>query len=386
MEDFLLINELFTEEERMIRESVRKLVDTTVIPLMVECFEKGEFPPSLVKAVAGLGLLGMTLPSEYGGADATHVAYGLACQELERGDSGLRSFVSVQSSLVMYPIFTYGSEVQRKKYLPKLASGDFIGAFGLTEPDAGSDPGSMRTTAKPVSGGYLLNGAKTWITNASIADVAIVWAKIDANNVRGFIVEKGTPGFKTATIKHKLSLRASHTGELIFEDCFIPESHYLPGSDKGLAAPFSCLTKARYGIAWGAMGAAMACYDIALEYAKERIQFSKPIASYQLVQSDLTKMFTEIVKAQMINLRIGQLMDQGKATYAMVSLAKRNACREALNIARMARNLLGANGISLEYHVMRHMNNLEAVFTYEGTDSMHTLILGRHLTGIPAFG
>lgn len=384
MEDFLLIDELLTDEEKMIRDTVREFVDKDVTPLMEAAYEQGYFPKQLIKQCAELGLLGMTLPEVYGGANAGYVSYGLVCQELERGDSGLRSFVSVQSSLCMYPIFAYGSEEQKQKFLPAMCAGDVIGCFGLTESDSGSDPASMHTYAKKVAGGWELNGSKMWITNAPFADIAIVWAKTD-NGVRGFIVEKDFQGFSRPEIKHKLSLRASSTGELVFENVFVPDENFLPGSEKGLAAALSCLTQARYGIAWGAMGAAQACYDIALNYAKERKQFDKPIGTFQLIQKDLVDMFNEIVKAQCLNLRLGHLKDTGKATFAMVSLAKMNACREALNIARMARNILGGNGISLEYHVMRHMTNLEAVFTYEGTDNVHHLIMGRHLTGLNAF-
>jgi glutaryl-CoA dehydrogenase len=331
-----------------------------------------------------LGLFGLTLPVQYGGGGASAVSYGLVCEELERGDSSLRSFVSVQNSLCIYPIFRYGSEQQKNQFLPKMIKGQCIGCFGLTEPDSGSDPGSMRTHAKKVEGGWLLNGSKMWITNATIADIAIVWAKTEVG-VRGFIVEKSFKGFQTEAIKHKMSLRISITGELIFKDCFIPDSHYLPGTEQGLGAALSCLTEARYGIAWGATGAAIACYDAALEYCKERKQFEKPLAAFQLVQKDLVSMFSEINKAKVFNLRMGRLKDQKKCGYALVSLGKLNACREALKIARLARNLLGANGISLEYPVIRHMMNLETVFTYEGTDNIHHLIVGKHITGEDAF-
>lgn len=385
MEDFLLIDELLSDEEKLVRDMVRRFVDDEVTPVMIEAYEDAHFPPELIKRSAELGLLGITLPEQYGGSNSNYVTYGLVCQELERGDSGLRSFVSVQSSLVMYPIFAYGTEEQRKHFLPALCQGQLIGCFGLTEPDAGSDPANMRTYAKKVAGGWRLTGSKMWITNAPIADIAVVWAQTD-DGVKGFIVEKEYAGFSRHEIKHKMSLRASATGELVFENCFIPDDHYLPGShEKGLAAPLSCLTQARYGIGWGTMGAAMACYDIALNYAKERIQFNKPIASFQLIQKDLVSMFAEIVKGQFLNLRIGRLKDQGKATFSMISLAKMNGCREALKIARMARNILGGNGISLEYHVIRHMENLESVFTYEGTDNIHHLILGKHITGFSAF-
>ncbi|WP_202814589.1 acyl-CoA dehydrogenase family protein [Legionella birminghamensis] len=369
----------------MIRDSVARFVNHDVIPLMAEAFEHGEFPRQLIKQSAELGLLGLTLPAEYGGAEASYVSYGLVCQELEKGDSGLRSFVSVQSSLCMYPIFRYGSEEQKRRYLPDMARGEVIGCFGLTEPDSGSDPASMRTYAKKVDGGWRLNGSKMWITNAPIADIAIVWAKTE-EGIRGFIVDSKAKGFSAPEVKHKMSLRASLTGELVFEDVFVPDENYLPGSDKGLGAPLSCLSQARYGIAWGAIGAAMACFDATRDYLLERKQFTKPLASFQLIQKDLADMYTEIIKAQCMNLQIGRLKDQHRETPVMISLAKGNACREALKIARSCRNLLGANGISLEYPVIRHMLNLESVFTYEGTDNVHTLVLGRHITGINAFG
>nr|WP_255673124.1 acyl-CoA dehydrogenase family protein [Legionella sp. 31fI33] len=369
----------------MIRDSVARFVNHDVIPLMAESFEHAQFPKQLIKKSAELGLLGLTLPAQYGGAEASYVAYGLVCQELERGDSGLRSFVSVQSSLCMYPIFRYGNEEQKIRFLPAMAAGEIIGCFGLTEPDSGSDPGSMRTSAQKVAGGWRLNGAKMWITNAPIADIAIVWAKTD-EGIRGFIVEKEFKGFSRPEIKQKMSLRASITGELVFEDVFVPDANLLPKSDKGLGAALSCLSQARYGIAWGAMGVAMACFDITRDYLLERKQFDKPLASFQLIQKDLADMYCEIIKAQCLNLQIGRLKEQQRETPVMISLAKGNACREALNIARKCRNLLGGNGISLEYHVIRHMLNLESVFTYEGTDNVHTLVLGRHITGINAFG
>lgn len=385
MEDFLKFDDLYHDEEKIIRDEVAKFVDTDVIPLMGEAFEAGTFPLHLGQKMAELGLFGMTLPEKWGGSGASQVAYGLVCQELERGDSGLRSFASVQSSLCMHPIYAFGSEAQKEKFLRKMAKGELIGCFGLTEPDAGSDPSSMKAKAQKVDGGWKLNGSKMWITNATIADLAIVWAKINDKDVRGFIVEKGFEGFSAKEIKHKGSLRASITGELIFEDCFVPDENLLPGSDIGLQAPLSCLTKARYGIAWGAMGAAQACYTAALSYTKERVAFGKPIASFQLVQKDLVDMFCEIQKATAMNYQLGRLHDKNEHTYVMVSLAKMNACKEALEIARKARNLLGANGISLEYPVYRHMSNLESVFTYEGTDNMHHLIVGRYLTKENAF-
>lgn len=384
MDDLLFLDEELGDDERMIRDAVARFVQADVIPLMPEAFEKAVFPAKLMKQSAELGLLGLTLPAQYGGAEASYVSYGLVCQELERGDSGLRSFVSVQSSLCMYPIYRYGSEEQRLKYLPKMAKAELIGCFGLTEPDAGSDPSSMRTVAKKVEGGWRINGAKMWITNAPIADLAIVWARTD-EGIRGFIVETNREGFSRPEIHQKMSLRASITGELVFDNVFVPDENQLPEA-KGLGAPFSCLSQARYGIAWGAIGAAMACFDIARDYTLERRQFDKPIASFQLIQKDLADMYTEIVKAQWMNLRIGRLKEAGRETPAMISLAKGNACRESLNIARKCRNLLGGNGISLEYHVIRHMLNLESVFTYEGTDNVHTLVVGRHITDINAFG
>lgn len=385
MDDLLFLDEQLQDDERMIRDSVARFVSHDVVPLMAESFEHAMFPPALIKKSAELGLLGLTLPAQYGGAGASYVTYGLVCQELERGDSGLRSFVSVQSSLCMYPIFRYGNEAQKKRFLPKMAAGEVIGCFGLTEPDSGSDPAGMRTNAKKVDGGWRLNGAKMWITNATIADIAIVWAKTESG-IRGFIVEKAFKGFTSREIKLKMSLRASITGELIFEDVFVPDDNLLSGTEKGLGAALGCLSQARYGIAWGAMGAAMACFDATRDYLLERKQFDKPLATFQLVQKDLAEMYTEIVKAKCMNLQIGRLKDAGRETPVMISLAKGNACREALKIARSCRNLLGANGISLEYPVIRHMLNLESVFTYEGTDNVHTLVLGRHITGINAFG
>lgn len=385
MDDLLFLDEQLHDDERMIRDSVARFVTNDVVPLMAESFEHAQFPRELIQKSADLGLLGLTLPSQYGGAEASYVAYGLVCQELERGDSGLRSFVSVQSSLCMYPIYRYGNEEQRMRFLPEMAAGKIIGCFGLTEPDSGSDPGSMRTNAKKIDGGWILNGAKMWITNAPIADIAIVWAKTE-EGIRGFIVETKFKGVSCPEIKLKMSLRASITGELVFDNVFVPDENFLPGSDKGLGAPLSCLSQARYGIAWGAIGAAMDCFDITRDYLLERKQFDKPLASFQLIQKDLADMYTEIIKAQCLNLQIGRLKEQNRETPTMISLAKGNACREALNIARKCRNLMGGNGISLEYHVIRHMLNLESVFTYEGTDNVHTLVLGRHITGINAFG
>lgn len=384
MDDLLHLDEQLQDDERMIRDTVARFVEQDVIPIMAESFEKAVFPSEFIQKSADLGLLGLTLPVEYGGSGASYVAYGLVCQELERGDSGLRSFVSVQSSLCMYPIFKFGNETQRQRFLPQMAAGKVIGCFGLTEPDSGSDPSSMRTNAKKVDGGWVLNGAKMWITNAPIADIAIVWANTE-EGIRGFIVESGFKGFIRPEIKLKMSLRASSTGELVFNNVFIPDENLLPGTVKGLGAALSCLSQARFGIAWGVIGAAMACFDITRDYLLDRKQFEKPLASFQLIQKDLADMYSEIIKAQWLNLHIGRLKEQQRETPVMISLAKRNACREALNIARTCRNLLGANGVSLEYHVIRHMLNLESVFTYEGTDNVHTLVLGRHITGINAF-
>ena len=385
MDDLLFLDEQLHDDERMIRDSVARFVSNDVVPLMAESFESAHFPRELIKKSAELGLLGLTLPAQYGGAEASYVAYGLVCQELEKGDSGLRSFVSVQSSLCMYPIFRFGNEEQKMRFLPAMAAGEVIGCFGLTEPDSGSDPGSMRTNAKKTDGGWILNGAKMWITNAPIADIAIVWAKTE-QGIRGFIVETKFKGVSCPEIKLKMSLRASITGELVFDNVFVPDEDLLPGTEKGLGAALSCLSQARYGIAWGVMGAAMDCFDRARDYLLERKQFDKPLASFQLIQKDLADMYTEIVKAQCLNLQIGRLKEQNRETPTMISMAKGNACREALKIARKCRNLMGGNGISLEYHVIRHMLNLESVFTYEGTDNVHTLVLGRHITGINAFG
>ena len=382
--DFLFIEELLSEEEKIIRDTTRKFVEREVLPIIEDHYDKGTFPTDLIPKIAQLGLLGITTPPEYGGAGASYFSYGLACQELEWCDSGLRSFVSVQNSLCMYPIYTYGSEEQKKKYLPKMCTGEIIGCFGLTEPDAGSDPASMRTTAKKVEGGWVLNGNKIWITNAPIAHLAVVWAKTE-EGVRGFIVERGTPGFETPEIKKKMSLRFSPTGEIVLEDCFVPDENLLPGSAVGMKAPFSCLTRARYGIAWGAVGAAAFCFAKALNYTKERVQFDKPLASFQLVQKDLADMFTEITKCQLLVYRLGRLFDEGRASHVHVSMAKKTCTMTAMEVARKARELLGGNGISLEYHVIRHLCNMETTTTYEGTDKIHSLIIGRYLTGMDAF-
>lgn len=384
MNDLLLMDEQLTQEEILIRDSVRQFVEKEAAPLFTDAYENAEFPLQLIPKIGELGILGMTLPEQYGGSDTGAVSYGLVCQELERGDSGLRSFVSVQSSLCMYPIFQFGSEEQKQRFLPKMARAEIIGCFGLTEPDAGSDPASMKTRAMKEPGGWRITGSKMWITNGPIADIAIVWAKTE-HGVRGFIVEKEMDGFQRVEIHKKMSLRASSTGELVMDGCFIPDENLLPGTEKGLGAALSCLNQARYGIAWGAMGAAQACFDIAVNYTKERKQFDKAVASFQLVQKDLAEMFSDILKMQCLNLRMGRLKEVGKLSPVLVSVAKMNGCGTALKIARMARNLLGANGISLEYSVIRHMNNLESVFTYEGTDNIHHLIVGKYITGVSAF-
>lgn len=381
--DFYLIDNLLSDDEKMIRESIRQWVDEKVLPIIEESYQKNVFPAQLILELGELGTLGANLPEKYGCAGVNNVAYGLIMQELERGDSGMRSFASVQGALVMYPIFEYGSEEHREYWLPKLASGEKVGCFGLTEPDHGSDPGRMVTRAVKDGDSYILNGAKMWITNGTIADVAVVWAKLDGQ-VHGFLVEKGTEGFSAPEMKNKHSLRASVTSELIFQDCQIPSKNLLPNS-QGLKSPLKCLTQARYGIAWGAAGAAMACYDEALNYSKTRIQFDKPIASFQLVQQKLTHMITEITKMQLLCLQLGRLKDQDQASFAQVSMAKRNNVFHALQIARATRDLLGANGITAEYQCMRHMCNLESVITYEGTHDIHTLIVGEHITGLQAF-
>ena len=381
--DFYNIDSLLSEDEILVRNTVREFVDENVLPVIEKHNRAGTFPMDLVGKMAELGLFGSTLPAKYGCAEMNNVAYGLVMQELERGDSGVRSFASVQSALVMYPIYAYGSEEQKDRWLPKLATGEKIGCFGLTEPDFGSNPGGMITRAEKTSDGYVLNGAKMWITNGTLADVAVVWAKLDGV-VNGFLVEKGTPGFSAPEMKGKHSLRASVTSELIFQDVHIPKTNRLP-KDVGLKLPLSCLTQARYGIAWGAMGAAMACYDSALNYAKTRIQFDKPIASFQLIQERLVHMVSEITKGQLLCLQLGRLKDAGKARFQQISLAKRNNVYHALEIARQSRAILGANGILDEYPVMRHAANLESVLTYEGTHEMHTLIVGEDITGIPAY-
>lgn len=381
--DYFNIEDLLTQEEILGRDSVRKFVDENVIPVIEDHYQKGTFPMNLIPKLGELGVFGMTFPQKYGCAELNNVAYGLAMQELERGDSGVRSFVSVQSALVMYPIYTFGSDEQKEKWLPQLAAGEKIGCFGLTEPDYGSNPGGMVTKAVKIDGGFILNGAKMWITNGTLADVAVVWAKLNGV-VKGFLVEKGTEGFSAPEMKGKHSLRASVTSELILQDVFVPEENLLPKTD-GLKSALMCLNQARYSIAWGVTGSMMACYDTALNYAKSRVQFSKPIAAYQLTQDKLVYMLTEITKSQLLNHRLAVLKDLKKAKHTHISMAKRNNCEKALEIARIAREILGANGILDEYPVMRHSANLESVKTYEGTHEMHTLIIGEDITGLAAY-
>jgi glutaryl-CoA dehydrogenase len=381
--DFLDLEDQYSQEERMARDTVRDWVGENYVPIAMQHFEAGTFPTQLTPRLAELGVFGSTLPEDYGGAGLSSVAYGLICQELERGDSGLRSFVSVQSSLVMWPIFAYGSEEQKRRWLPAMAKGAKIGCFGLTEPDFGSNPGGMTTKARRDGAGWVVSGRKMWITNGTIADVALVWARTE-EGVRGFLVEAGTPGYSAPEQKHKWSLRGSITSELVLEDVRVPDSARLPGAN-GLKAPLSCLTQARYGIAWGALGAALACFDEALNYAKGRIVFDEPLAAFQIPQQKLADMATQITLGQLIALRAGRLKDQGRLAPHQVSMAKRNNVHVALGIARTCRDLLGANGISLEYQVGRHMCNLESVYTYEGTHDIHTLAIGEALTGIPAY-
>jgi glutaryl-CoA dehydrogenase len=387
--DFYEIDSLLQEDEIQIREHVRDWVEERYLPLVEDAYEKAYFPTQVIPEVAGMGLLGATLPEKYGCAGVSATAYGLAMQELERGDSGLRSFASVQGSLVMYPIYAYGTEEQRMKYLPKLATGEWIGCFGLTEPDFGSDPGGMITRARKVDGGYVLNGAKMWITNGTMAHVAIVWAKLKDEEkkrdvIRGFIVDTKSKGFSAPEQKRKHSLRASVTSELILQDVLVPDDALLPKAE-GLKGPLGCLTQARFGIAFGVVGAAMDCFHAAKEYAKSRIMFGRPIGQFQLVQAKLAMMLTEITKAQLLCVQLGRMKERGTVTPEQVSLAKRNNCEIALNIAREARDVLGASGITAEYPVMRHMCNLESVFTYEGTHNIHTLVLGEAVTGLPAY-
>lgn len=383
--DFYRFDAMLTLEERQVRDAVREFVEREVRPVIGACWREGRFPIELVPRMAELGLFGPTLPERYGGLDLGAIPYGLMMLELERGDSGLRSFASVQGALAMYAIYRYGSEEQRQRWLPAMARGERIGCFGLTEPDAGSDPGAMRTRARRDGDAYVLDGAKRWITNGSIADVAVVWARDDEGEVAGFLVERGTPGFSAPEIETKASMRASVTSELVLEGVRVPADQRLPGA-RGLGAPLSCLTQARYGIAWGALGAAIACYEEALAYTKERLSFGRPIAAAQLTQERLVDMLARIVRGQLLVHRLGQLKDAGQMTYPQVSLAKRENARAALEVARMARELLGGNGISTEYGAFRHMANLETVDTYEGTYEIHTLIVGREITGEGAFG
>ena len=382
--DYFQLDELLTEEHKLVRGATREWVKRAVSPIIEEACQKAVFPKELIGGLAEIGAFGSYIPTEYGGAGLDQISYGLIMQELERGDSGIRSTASVQSSLVMYPIWKYGDEAQRKKYLPNLASGEWIGCFGLTEPDHGSDPGGMTTNIKGMGDHYLLNGAKMWISNAPFADVAVVWAKNEEGRIKGLIVERGMEGFTTPETHGKWSLRASATGELVFDNVKIPNGNILPNKD-GLAAPLGCLDSARYGITWGAIGAAMDCYDTALRYAKERIQFGKPIASFQLQQKKLAEMITEITKAQLMTWRLGVLRNEGRATSAQISMCKRNNVDMALTIAREARQVLGAMGITGEYPIMRHMMNLESVITYEGTHDIHLLITGMDITGENAF-
>jgi glutaryl-CoA dehydrogenase len=382
--DYFGIEELLGEEERMVRDAVRDWVEAEFLPIVTHHHRAGTFPVELIPKLGELGVFGATLTG-YGCAGLNNVAYGLIMQELERGDSGLRSCASVQSSLVMYPIWSYGSEAQKERWLPAMARGAKLGCFGLTEPDHGSDPGSMKTRARRRGDRYVLQGTKLWITNGSIADVAVVWAKEDDGEIYGYLVERGTPGFSTLDIHGKFSMRASITSELSFQDCAIPLENKLPGV-AGLKGPLSCLSQARYGIAWGALGAAMACYDWTLQYAQQRIQFGKPIAAFQLVQQKLVWMITEITKAQLLVLQLGRLKDQGRVRAQQVSMAKMNNVAMALETARLGRDILGAAGIIDEHPVIRHMMNLETVKTYEGTHDIHALIIGRDITGLDAFG
>jgi len=380
--DFYDIESLLTDDERHVRDAVARFVDESVLPIIGECFEKERFPSELLPQMGELGLFGPTLP-DYGCAGLTNVAYGLIMQELERGDSGIRSFASVQSGLVMYPIHTWGSDEQKQRWLPAMARGDAIGCFGLTEPDGGSDPGAMKTRAVREGDGWVINGAKMWITSGSMADVAVVWVMTD-KGLRGFLIEKGTPGYTTRNIPHKFSLRASETSELFFDNCRVPEANRLPGA-MGLASPLNCLTQARYGIAWGAIGAASACYREALGFARERILFDEALIHKQAVQLRLSRMLQQITAAQLLAHRLGRLKDEGRMHHTQVSLAKWNNVRAALDIARDVRDLLGAGGITVEHQAIRHMLNLESVITYEGTETIHQLAVGREITGVAAF-
>jgi glutaryl-CoA dehydrogenase len=382
--DYYQLDELMSEEHLMVRDAVRTYVKTEISPIIEEYAQKAEFPNQIVKQLGDLGCFGPTVPTEYGGGGLDYISYGLMMQELERGDSGVRSTASVQGSLVMFPIHAYGSEVQKQKFLPKLASGEWLGCFGLTEPDHGSNPSGMLTNIKDAGDHVILNGAKMWISNSPFAQVAVVWAKNEAGEIIGVIVERGMEGFSTPTTHNKWSLRASATGELVFDNVKVPKENILPNV-KGLKGPLSCLNKARFGIAWGTIGAAMDCYDTALRYSKERVQFGRPIGGFQLQQKKLAEMVTEITKAQLLVWRLGVLMNEGRATAAQISMAKRNNCEMATNIARDARQMLGGMGITGEYSVMRHMMNLESVITYEGTHDIHLLITGMDITGFNAF-
>ena len=382
--DHYQLDELLSEEHLMVRTAVRDYVKKEISPIIEEYAQRAEFPQHIVKQLGDLGCFGPTVPAEYGGGGLDYISYGLMMQELERGDSGVRSTASVQGSLVMFPIYAYGNEAQKKKYLPKLASGEMLGCFGLTEPDHGSNPSGMLTNIKDAGDHVILNGAKMWISNAPFADIAVVWAKNEEGKIVGLIVERGMEGFSTPTTHGKWSLRASATGELVFDNVKVPKENILPNVI-GLKGPLGCLSKARYGIAWGALGAAMDCYDTALRYSKERIQFDKPIGAFQLQQKKLAEMVTEITKGQLMVLRLGVLMNEGRATPAQISMAKRNSCEIATNIARAARQMLGGMGITGEYSVMRHMMNLESVITYEGTHDIHLLITGMEVTGFNAF-
>ena len=382
--DYYNLDDLFSEEHKLVRDAAREWVKRAVSPIIESYAQKAEFPEQIIGGLAEIGAFGPYIPETYGGAGLDQISYGLIMQEIERGDSGVRSTASVQSSLVMYPIWQYGNEEQRQNYLPKLASGEFIGAFGLTEPDHGSNPGGMTTNYKDMGDHYLLNGAKLWISNAPFCDLAVVWAKNEEDRIHGLIVERGMEGFSTPETHNKWSLRASATGELIFQDVKVPKENLLPNKS-GLGAPLRCLDSARYGIAWGAIGAAMDCYDTALRYAKERVQFGKPIAGFQLQQKKLAEMITEITKAQLLAFRLGQLKNENKASSAQISMAKRNNVEMALKIAREARQILGGMGITGEYSIMRHMMNLESVVTYEGTHDIHLLITGLDITGLNAF-
>lgn len=382
--DYYNIDDLLSEEHKLVRDAARQWVKRDISPIIEEYAQKAEFPKQILSGLAEIGAFGPYIPEEYGGAGLDQISYGLIMQEIERGDSGVRSTASVQSSLVMYPIFTYGTEEQRKKYLPKLATGEMMGCFGLTEPNHGSNPGGMETKYKDMGDHYLLNGAKLWISNSPFADIAVVWAKNEEGRIHGLIVERGMEGFSTPETHNKWSLRASATGELIFDNVKVPKENLLPNKT-GLGAPLGCLDSARYGIAWGAIGAAMDCYDTALRYAKERVQFGKPIAAMQLQQKKLAEMITEITKAQLLAFRLGQLKSEGKATTAQISMAKRNNVDMAVKIAREARQVLGGMGITGEYSIMRHMMNLESVITYEGTHDIHLLITGADITGHQAF-